>query len=71
MFWPIILQNRAKHYKKFDKKISILYFGFWLRETNKNKKIKSPHQPHENFDILNGIKHTHKNFSILHFIILK
>jgi hypothetical protein len=38
----------------------------------KNKKTKkNPHPHHEKFGILDGTKHTHKNFSILHFIILK
>jgi hypothetical protein len=45
---------------------SILDFGL-----KRQKKPKSPHPPHEKFDILNGTKHTHENFGILHFIISK
>jgi hypothetical protein len=37
----------------------------------KAKMPKSPHPPHEKFDILDGTKHTHENFGILHFIIQK
>jgi hypothetical protein len=38
-FWPIILQNETKHHAKFfDKKISILHFGFWPQEAKKSQK---------------------------------
>jgi hypothetical protein len=69
-FWSIILQNRTKHYTKFfGKKVSILHFGFWPQEVK--KKLKSSHSSHEKFSILDGTKHTHENFGILHFIIPK
>jgi hypothetical protein len=35
------------------------------------KESKSPHPPHKKFGILDGTKHTYKNFVILHFIIPK
>jgi hypothetical protein len=50
----------AKRYSFF-----ILDFGL------KKKKPKSPHSPHEKFGILDGTKHTHENFGILHFIVPK
>jgi hypothetical protein len=65
-FWPIILQNGTKQHAKFLAKrypFSILDFGL--------KRPKSPHPPHEKFGILDGTKHTHENFGILHFIIPK
>jgi hypothetical protein len=35
------LQNRTKHHaKKFGKKVSILYFGFWPQEAKKSQKAK-------------------------------
>jgi hypothetical protein len=71
-FWPIILQNETKHYAKFLAKrypFSILDFG--LKRLKKAKNPKSPHPSYEKFSILDGTKHTHKNFSILYFIILK
>jgi hypothetical protein len=52
-----------------DKKVSILYFGFWPQKGK--KKLKSPHPPHEKIGILDGTKHTYENFDILHFIIPK
>jgi hypothetical protein len=74
-FWFIILQNETKHYARFltKKKVSILHFRFWPQEAKKKKtkKPKSPHPPHEKFSILDGTKHTHENFGILHFIIPK
>jgi hypothetical protein len=48
---------------------SILNFG--LKRQKKKKKPKCPYPPHEKFDILDGTKHTHENFDILHFIIPK
>jgi hypothetical protein len=63
------LQNGTKHNVKFLAKrypFSILDFGF-----KRKKKSKSPHLPYEKFGILDGTKHIHENFSILHFIILK
>jgi hypothetical protein len=48
---------------------SILDFG--LKRQKKNQKLKSPHPPHEKFDILNGTKHTYENFGILYFIVPK
>jgi hypothetical protein len=66
------LQNGTKHHAKFLTKrypFSILDFGL---KGQKKKKPKSPHPPYEKlFDILDGTKHTHENFSILHFIISK
>jgi hypothetical protein len=64
------LQNETKHHANFLIKrypFSILDFGL----KRKKKKPKNPHPPHENFDILDGTKHTHENFGILHFIIPK
>jgi hypothetical protein len=49
--------------------VSILHFGFWPQKAKKAKKPKSSHPPHEKFGILDGTKHTHKNFGILHFIV--
>jgi hypothetical protein len=49
---------------------SILDFGL-KRQKKKAKSKKSPHPPHEKFDILDGTKYTHENFGILHFIISK
>jgi hypothetical protein len=46
-------------------------FDFGLKRLKKNQKAKSPHPPIEKFDILDGTKHTHENFGILHFIISK
>jgi hypothetical protein len=58
--------------QNFWQKVSILHFGFWPQEAKKKvKKQKSPHPPHEKFGILDGTKHTHENFGILHFIISK
>jgi hypothetical protein len=37
----------------------------------REKKPKYTHPPHEKFGILDGTKHTHEYFGILHFIILK
>jgi hypothetical protein len=54
--------------QNFWQKGTILYFGFWPQEA---KRPKSPHPPHEKFSILDGTKHTHENFGILHFIIPK
>jgi hypothetical protein len=44
---------------------------FWILASRgkKTKKSKNPHPPHEKFGILDGTKHTHENFGILHFII--
>jgi hypothetical protein len=67
------LQNGTKHHTKFLAKrypFSILDFGL-KRQKKKAKKLKSPHLPHEKFGILDGTKHTHENFGILHFIIPK
>jgi hypothetical protein len=64
------LQNGTKHHTKFLAKryqFSILDFGL----KRPKKKPKSPHPSHEKFGILDGTKHTHENFGILHFIILK
>jgi hypothetical protein len=35
------------------------------------KKAKNPRPPYEKFSILDGTKHTHENFGILHFIVPK
>jgi hypothetical protein len=52
-----------------------IHSPFWILASRgkkkEPKKSKSPHPPHEKFSILDGTKHTHKNFGILHFIILK
>jgi hypothetical protein len=56
--------------KNFGKKG--IHFLFWiLASRGKKKSQKAPHPPHEKFGILDEIKHTHKNFSILYFIIPK
>jgi hypothetical protein len=71
-FWPIILQNGTKYHANFLAKrypFSILDFG--LKRSKKAKTSKSPHPPYEKFGILDGTKHTHENFGILHFIIPK
>jgi hypothetical protein len=71
-FWLIILQNETKHHTKFLAKrypFSILDFG--LKRKKKPKELKSHHPPYEKFGILDGTKHTHENFSILHIIIPK
>jgi hypothetical protein len=47
----------------------ILDFG--LKRPKEAKKSKNPHPPHKKFGILDGTKHTHENFDILHFIIPK
>jgi hypothetical protein len=59
--------------KNLAKNVSILHFGFWPQEAKKKraKKPKSSYPPHEKFGILDGTKHTHENFGILHFIIPK
>jgi hypothetical protein len=64
------LQNGTKHHAKILAKMypfSILA----SRGKKKAKKPKRPHPPHEKFGILDETKHTHENFSILHFIISK
>jgi hypothetical protein len=50
-----------------------IHSPFWILASRgkKAKKLKSPHPPHEKFGILDRTKHTHKNFSILYFIIPK
>jgi hypothetical protein len=51
-----------------------IHSPFWIlasRDKKKAKKPGSPHPPHKKFGILDGSKHIHKNFSILHFIISK
>jgi hypothetical protein len=71
-FSPIILQNRTKHHAKFlAKRYPFSILDFDLKRQKKGKKPKSSHPPHEKFGILDGTKHTHKNFSILYFIIPK
>jgi hypothetical protein len=58
--------------QKFLQKVSILYFGFWSQEVKKKaRKPKSSRPPYEKFGILDRTKHTHENFSILHFIVPK
>jgi hypothetical protein len=69
-FWPIILLNVTKHHVRFLAKrypFSILDFGL----KKPKKKAKKPPPTHEKFGILDGTKHTHENFGILHFIITK
>jgi hypothetical protein len=64
------LQNRCKIFGK--KKVSILHFEFWSQEEKKKvKNSRSSYPPYEKFGILDGTKHTHKNFGILHFMIPK
>jgi hypothetical protein len=71
-FWPIILQNEIKHHAKFlAKRYPFSILDFSLKRPKKSKKPKSPHPPHKKFGILDGAKHTHKNFGILDFIIPK
>jgi hypothetical protein len=53
------------------KSINSLFWILASRGKKKAKKSKSPHPPYEKFSILDGIKHTHENFGILHFIIPK
>jgi hypothetical protein len=51
-----------------------IYSPFWIlasRGQKKPKNQKNSHPPHEKFGILDGTKHTHENFGILHFIIPK
>jgi hypothetical protein len=49
---------------------SILDFSLKMPKKPKSQE-KNSHPPHEKFDILDETKHTHENFSILHFIIPK
>jgi hypothetical protein len=66
------MQNRIKHHTKFLAKMySFFILDFGLKRPKKVKMPKSPRPPHEKFGILDGTKHTHENFGILHFIILK
>jgi hypothetical protein len=58
--------NTMQNY--FCQNVLILYYGFWPPE-GKKTKTKSPHPSHEKFSILDGTKHIHKNFDILHFIV--
>jgi hypothetical protein len=51
------------------KKYPFSILDFDLKRTK--KKPKSSHPYHEKFGILDGTKHTHENFGILHFIIPK
>jgi hypothetical protein len=53
------------------KKYLFSILDFDLKRQKKAKKLKSHHPRHEKFGILDGTKHTHENFSILHFSILK
>jgi hypothetical protein len=63
------LQNGTKHHAKIlAKKVSIFHFGFWPQEA---KKAKKPSPTPRKIGILDGTKHTHENFGILHFIIPK
>jgi hypothetical protein len=55
------IQNFWQRYLFF-----ILDFGL-----KRSKKLKSSHQTHEKFDILDETKRTYENFDILHFIIPK
>jgi hypothetical protein len=66
-FWSIILQNGINHHVKFWQKG--IHSPFWILASKDKKKLKSPHPPHGKFGILDGTKHTHENFGILHFII--
>jgi hypothetical protein len=67
------LQNETKHHVKFlAKRYPFFILDFGLKRLKKVKKPKkNPHPPHEKFGILDGTKHTHENFCILHFIIPK
>jgi len=56
----------------FYKKMTILYFGFWLQEGKKKPKRASRDPKEDNkFYIWDGTKHNLKIFGILYFIILK
>jgi hypothetical protein len=55
----------------WQKGIHSLFWILALRGPKKAKKPKSSHPSHEKFSILDGTKHTHKNFGILYFIIPK
>jgi hypothetical protein len=71
-FWPIILQNETKHHTKFLAKrypFFILDFGL-LRQKKKPKSQKALIHPMKNLAFWMEL-HTHENFGILHFIILK
>jgi hypothetical protein len=46
-------------------------FSILASRGKKSQKPKNSHPPHEKFSILDGTKHTHDNFGILHFIIPK
>jgi hypothetical protein len=70
-FGPSFCRMELNTMQIFWQKVSFLYFGFWPQETKKAKKLKSPHPHHGKFGILDGTKHTHENFGILHFIISK
>jgi hypothetical protein len=54
-----------------SKRYPFFILDFGLKRQKKPKKQKIPHPPHEKFSILDGTKHNHKNFDILHFIIPK
>jgi hypothetical protein len=66
------LQNGTKHHANFlAKRYSFSILDFGLKRLKKAKSQKNSYPPHEKFGILDGTKHTHENFDILHFIILK
>jgi hypothetical protein len=67
------LQNETKHHVKFlAKKYSFSILDFGLKRSKKSQKAKKKLSPtHEKFSILDETKYTHKNFSILHFIVPK
>jgi hypothetical protein len=71
-FDPLFCKMELNIMQKFwQKGIHSLFWILTSRDKKKAKKLKSPHPPHEKFGILDETKRTHKNFSILHFIIPK
>jgi hypothetical protein len=64
------LQNKTKHHIKFLAKSIHSPFCILASKGKKNPQKVLTH-PHKKFGILDGTKHTHENFSILHFIIPK
>jgi hypothetical protein len=62
MFWPTILQNETKQHVKFFTKS----YPFFILDFGQ----KALTHPMKKLAFMDG-KHTHENFGILHFIILK
>jgi hypothetical protein len=71
MFWPTILQNETKqHVKFFTKSYPFFILDFGIKRKKKPKGQKALTHPMKKLAFMDG-KHTHENFGILHFIILK